>query len=60
MTLSFQSLKVFNLNRNQDLHMLTLGYCPLLETIAISYCSLVSLKQLSGCPALKELDVSFN
>eukprot|EP00347_Sterkiella_histriomuscorum_P018508 403345246 len=53
-------LKVLNLNRNQDLHQLSLGYNPLLEQLNASYCSLVQIKQLSGCPNLREFDVSFN
>ena len=31
--LSFALLKVLNLNRNQDLSQLALGYCPLLEIL---------------------------
>lgn len=37
--LSFAQLKVLNLNRNQDLQTLHMGYCPLLETLSVSYCS---------------------
>lgn len=58
--LSFPQLKTLNLNRNQDLSALTLSYCPLLDYISCSYCSLTSLGTLSGCPSLTFLDVSFN
>ncbi|CDW74934.1 adenylate cyclase [Stylonychia lemnae] len=57
---SMPQLKILNLNRNQDLHQLSIGYCPLLEQISASYCSLVQIKQLTGCPSLRELDISFN
>ena len=58
--LSFAQLKTLNLNRNQDLQSLHLGYCPLLETLSVSYCSLNELGSMRGCPALSDLDVSFN
>jgi internalin A len=58
--LSFPQLRLLNLNRNQDLKSLSIGYCPLLETLNASYCSLTELGSLQLCPSMKELDVSFN
>lgn len=59
-SVSLPQLRLLNLNRNQDLHALHLGYCPLLESLSISYCSLNDLGSLALCPSLKDLDVSFN
>lgn len=53
-------LKILNLNRNQDLAALSLDYCPFLEQVLASYCSLVSLGDFVGCPNLQQLDISFN
>ena len=58
--LNFPQLKVFNLNQNAELRELDIGYCPLLETISCSQCSLANLYTLSGCQSLRELDISFN
>lgn len=60
LNLSFPQLKTLNLNRNQDLGKLSLSYCPLLDYISCSYCSLTSIESLHGCPSLTFLDVSFN
>ena len=49
-----------NLNRNQELSQLNLGFCPLLEQMTVSYCSVHDIGSLKGCPSLLELDVSFN
>lgn len=37
-----------------------MGYCPLLESLTVSYCSLNEVGSMSGCPSLQELDLSFN
>jgi Leucine-rich repeat (LRR) protein len=58
--LSYMQLKVLNLNRNQDLTLFSLGYCPLLESLSLSYCSFNQLKSLVGAPNLRDLDLSFN
>lgn len=58
--LSFPQLKVLNLNRNQDLQTLHMGYLPLLETLSVSYCSVNQVGTMSGCPSLSEIDLSFN
>lgn len=58
--LSFAQLKVLNLNRNQELSTLHLGFCPLLEQLAVASCNLNEIGHLKGCPQLTELDVSFN
>ena len=58
--LSYLQLKILNLNRNQELSHFSLGYCPLLETLSLSYCSFIQIKSLVGAPNLRELDISFN
>ena len=58
--MSFPMLKLLNVNRNQDLGSLSLDYCPFLEQISASYCSLTSLGDLSGSPNLVQVDISFN
>jgi|TARA_B110001450_G_C17427127_1_gene402328 Leucine-rich repeat (LRR) protein len=58
--LSFPMLKILNLNRNQDLAALSLDYCPFLEQVLASYCSIASLGDFAGCPNLQQLDISFN
>jgi Leucine-rich repeat (LRR) protein len=58
--LSLPQLRLLNLNRNQELHALQIGYCPLLESLHVSYCSLTDLASLQLCPSLRDLDVSFN
>ncbi len=37
-----------------------MGYCPLLESLSVSYCSLNEIGSMRGCPELAELDLSFN
>jgi Leucine-rich repeat (LRR) protein len=37
-----------------------MGYCPLLETLSVSYCSVNEVGPMSGCPSLSEIDLSFN
>ena len=44
--LSFAQLRTLNLNRNQDLAALTLSYCPLLDYLSCSYCSISNLGSL--------------
>jgi Leucine-rich repeat (LRR) protein len=39
---------------------LSLDYCPFLEQVLASYCSLASLGDFVGCPNLQQLDISFN
>jgi Leucine-rich repeat (LRR) protein len=58
--LQLASLRVLNLNRNQELKQLRLGYCPLLEQFSASYCQLSDMGSLKNCPNLIDLDVSFN
>lgn len=58
--LSFAQLRTLNLNRNQDLAALSLSYCPLLDYLSCSYCSISDLGSLKGCPSLNFLDISFN
>jgi len=41
----------------QSLH---LGYCPLLESLTVSFCSLNEIGSMKGCMSLQEVDVSFN
>ena len=53
-------LKVMNVNRNQDLAEVNLGYCPMLDTLSASYCSLKSIGDMASCPNLQQIDVSFN
>ena len=58
--LSLPQIKVLNLNQNSDLRELDLGYCPLMETLSASQCSISNLYSLSGCQSLREIDISFN
>lgn len=69
--LSFPQLKIVNLNRNQDLASISFGYCPSLEQLTASYCALKDFGgagaggqeptgNLSLCPNLTTLDISFN
>ncbi len=58
--LSYMQLKILNLNRNQDLSHFAMGYCPLLENLSLSYCSIIQVKSLIGAPNLREFDCSFN
>jgi Leucine-rich repeat (LRR) protein len=58
--LGFPQLRVLNLNRNSDLKNIELGYCPLLEVFACTYCSVNELGSFAMCPILQELDVSYN
>ena len=44
--LSFAQLRTLNLNRNQDLSAVGLGFCPLLDYFSCSYCSINSLGSL--------------
>jgi Leucine-rich repeat (LRR) protein len=37
-----------------------MGYCPMLENLSLSYCSLIQVKSLVGAPNLREYDCSFN
>ena len=39
---------------------LSIAYCPLLDYLSCSYCSIASLGSLKGCPSLSFLDISFN
>ena len=57
---SFPQLKVLNLNRNADLKALEFGYCPLLESLSASQCTISDIHSLQSCQSLRELDVSSN
>jgi len=66
--LKFPQIKSINANRNMDLPEINLGFCPMLESLTVSYCAIQKLGQnedlefkgLSGCPNLQLLDLSFN
>ena len=58
--LNFPLLRILNINRNTDLASLSLNYCPFLEQISASYCSINHLDSMHGCPNLTTLDLSFN
>lgn len=58
--LSFPLLKILNLNRNTDLSRLDLYYCPFLEQLSASYCSITQVSCLLGCVNLQTVDLSFN
>jgi Leucine-rich repeat (LRR) protein len=50
--LSYPMLRIFNINRNQDLSEIKVGYCPMLESIMASYCSLKTIGDYSSCQNL--------
>jgi len=58
--LSLPQLKVYNINRNADIRSVSLGFCPLLEVFAATYCAISEMGSFMGCQSLRELDVSYN